>query len=212
MLPEGNVRIAFSKTGKIKYISHLDLCRTFKSAFIRAKFPLGYSEGFNPRPKMAFALTVSVGSESLCELLDIYITKPCEKQDLIDRLTAALTPDLKIKDIYTPTEKFTSLAYAGYTVTAETEFLQDELDRIAASPMIVKKHSKKGEIDADISPMIKRMTADRNKLCLVLDASQGSMLNPEYVMRAINAATDMRYDFYSILRTNIYRADMTEFT
>lgn len=211
MLPEGKVRIAFSKTGKIKYISHLDLCRTFKSAFIRAKFPLGYSEGFNPRPKMAFALTVSVGSESLCELLDIYITRPCDKQDLIDRLTASLTPDLKIKDIYTPTEKFTSLAYAGYTVTAESEFLQDELDRIAAAPMIVKKHSKKGEIDADISPMIKSMRADGNKLCLVLDASQGSMLNPEYVMRAINAATDTRYDFYSILRTGIYSADMTEF-
>lgn len=211
MLPEGKVRIAFSKTGKIKYISHLDLCRTFKSAFIRAKFPLGYSEGFNPRPKMAFALTVSVGSESLCELLDIYITKPCDKEDLIDRLSAALTPDLKIKDIYTPTEKFTSLAYAGYTVTAEAEFLQDELDRIAASPMIVKKHSKKGEIDADISPMIKSMTADGNKLCLVLDASQGSMLNPEYVMRAVNAATDTRYEFYSILRTGVYRADMTEF-
>lgn len=211
MLPEGKVRIAFSKTGKIKYISHLDLCRTFKSAFIRAKFPLGYSEGFNPRPKMAFALTVSVGSESLCELLDIYITKPCDREDIIERLSAALTPDLKIKDIYTPTEKFTSLAYAGYTVTAEDEFVQDELDRIVSGPMIVKKHSKKGEIDADISPMVKSMKADKNKLSLVLDASQGSMLNPEYVMRAINAATDARYEFYSILRTGVYRSDMTEF-
>lgn len=211
MLPEGKVRIAFSKTGKIKYISHLDLARTFKSAFIRAKFPLGYSEGYNPRPKMAFALTVSVGAESLCELLDISITKPCDELELMERLSAALTPDLEISRIYTPTEKFTCLAYSGYTVTAEQDFDEKELASIMSEPMIVKKHGKKGDVETDIAPMIKSWSVERNKLHLVLSAAQSAYLNPEYVMRAINAKTGDRYDFYSILRTNIYREDMTRF-
>lgn len=211
MLPEGKVRIAFSKTGKIKYISHLDLARTFKSAFIRAKFPLGYSEGYNPRPKMAFALTVSVGAESLCELLDISITKPCDENELRERLSAALTPDLKIKDIYVPTEKFTALAYSGYTVSAECDFDENELRAIMSEPMIVKKHGKKGDVETDIAPMIKDWSVDGNRLHLILSAAQSAYLNPEYVMRAINAKTDGKYDFYSILRTNIYREDMTEF-
>ena len=54
MVPE-NIRIKFKKTGRLKYISHLDLCRTMQPAMIRAKIPLWYTEGFNPHPKMVFA-------------------------------------------------------------------------------------------------------------------------------------------------------------
>ena len=37
MVPEiKNIRIGFEKTGKLQFISHLDLCRTMKTAMIRA--------------------------------------------------------------------------------------------------------------------------------------------------------------------------------
>lgn len=45
-----DVRIRFAKTGKAKYISHLDLTRCFARAIFRAKIPLWFTEGFNPRP------------------------------------------------------------------------------------------------------------------------------------------------------------------
>ena len=47
-----DVRIRFAKTGKAKYISHLDLTRCFARAIFRAKIPLWFTEGFNPRPYM----------------------------------------------------------------------------------------------------------------------------------------------------------------
>mgnify|MGYP004554740913 CR=1 FL=1 len=211
MLSEGTVRILFSKTGKIRYISHLDLCRTLKSAFIRAKIPLKYSEGFNPRPKMVFALTVSVGAESLCELLDIGITEPMEEDDFCLRLGNALTDDIGIIRVYNPTTKFTSLAWSDYTVTAEHPFVTDELDGIFSKPMIVEKHGKKGNVETDIQPLVKTYSAEADRLFLTLSASQSAFLNPEYVMKAINAATDNRYSFYSIVRTSVYDADMKLF-
>ena len=43
-------RISFSKTGRARYISHLDLMRTFQRAFLRAEVPIRHTEGFNPMP------------------------------------------------------------------------------------------------------------------------------------------------------------------
>ena len=39
-------RISFSKTGRARYISHLDLMRTFQRAFLRAEVPIRHTEGF----------------------------------------------------------------------------------------------------------------------------------------------------------------------
>ena len=57
----------FSKTGPIRFISHLDLTRAFHRAFFRAGIRMKTSSGFTPHPKFAFALPLSVGMESLTE-------------------------------------------------------------------------------------------------------------------------------------------------
>ena len=46
------VRLRFSKTGRLKYISHLDINRAMSRALKRAGIPLWYTEGFNPHPYM----------------------------------------------------------------------------------------------------------------------------------------------------------------
>ena len=82
MLPTP-IRIKFTKTGALQFISHLDLNRTMKTVMIRAKIPIHYSEGFNPHPKMVFALPLSIGAESVCELLDIKIDLEMTSYEII---------------------------------------------------------------------------------------------------------------------------------
>ena len=55
------LRAKFARTGGIVYIGHLDLMRTFERVCRRAGFPLLYSQGYNPRPNMVFALPLGVG-------------------------------------------------------------------------------------------------------------------------------------------------------
>ena len=163
MLSEG-IRIRFSKTGKLKYISHLDLCRTFRSAFKRARIPIWYSQGFNPHPKMVFATTVSVGHESLCELLDIKITSPMSREELISRLQSALTEEIGIIDTYKSKRKFTELRYAGYEIFTEEELTNEEVQRAVLSPMVIIKRTKSGEKETDIKPMIHSYKKDGKAL------------------------------------------------
>ena len=56
MVPEERypVRVRFSKVGSLKFISHLDLSRTMKAAFLRAKLPIWYTLGFNHIRKWYF--------------------------------------------------------------------------------------------------------------------------------------------------------------
>ncbi len=64
-------RIRFEKRGALKYISHHDLMRVFELALRRAKIRVAHTRGFNPRPKLSFALALPLGVESLDEILDL---------------------------------------------------------------------------------------------------------------------------------------------
>ena len=63
------VKIKYTKGSEIKFISHLDHMRVLERALRRAELPIAYSQGFNPRPKIAYltrALKVGETSE-VCE-------------------------------------------------------------------------------------------------------------------------------------------------
>ena len=61
--------LTFSKSGLIRFTSHLDMLRLFKRGFRRAGIELKYSQGFNPHPRMGFAQPLSLGYLAEAELL-----------------------------------------------------------------------------------------------------------------------------------------------
>ena len=65
------LRIRFSKVGKIRFTSHRDVARMWERALRRSGLPVARSQGFNPRPLLAFGLALPTGAESLAEYLDV---------------------------------------------------------------------------------------------------------------------------------------------
>jgi radical SAM-linked protein len=65
------LRVRFQKLGKVRWISHRDIARCVERAVRRARLPVAYSEGFSPRPRIAFGLALPTGAESLAEYLDV---------------------------------------------------------------------------------------------------------------------------------------------
>lgn len=209
MLSE-SVRIKFAKTGKLSYISHLDLCRTLRTAFIRAGIPIWYSQGFNPHPKMVFALTVSVGSESVCEFLDIRITKEMSEDEFKNRLQGALTPELEILEVYQPTRKFLDMYASVYEIELEEAIDNDWLQETIKAPLVILKHGKKGDKEEDIAPQIYSAVAEGNRIKAVLAAEQGGFLNPENFVKALLDKKGVSA-FYSIVRTDCLLKDGSSF-
>lgn len=77
-LPELTIRyrVRFTKTDRARFLSHLELTTAIIRALKRADFPLRYSSGFHPAPKLSFGPALGVGIAGLSECLDLELELP----------------------------------------------------------------------------------------------------------------------------------------
>jgi radical SAM family uncharacterized protein/radical SAM-linked protein len=80
----------FTKKGRLRFLSHLDLYRLLLRALRRGGVPLVYSQGFNPKPRVAFGPALSVGVASEGEYLDFDSHERLEPEATIARINDAL--------------------------------------------------------------------------------------------------------------------------
>jgi len=90
------VAVAFHVDHEARFLSHHDMMRMFEHAAVRAKLPLRYSEGFNPRPKLSLPLPRPTGVASRCELLVMRLTEPVEAARVAEGLAATLPEGVTI--------------------------------------------------------------------------------------------------------------------
>lgn len=93
------LRVTFGKGENLRYISHLDLVRTWERALRRAGIPLAYSQGYHPNPKMVFAAALPVGCTGSAEVMDLLLTQPMPPQRMTRGLTPRLPDGLSIVDV-----------------------------------------------------------------------------------------------------------------
>ena len=112
-------RLLFSKTGRAKYISHLDLMRTFQRAFTRAGIEIKHTQGFHKHPFVSIALPLSVGYSSQCEILEFGLVGGATAEEVPARLTAAMPEGIIIHQCYPAERKLKELAYVNYIINFE---------------------------------------------------------------------------------------------
>jgi len=69
-------RIWFAVEGDLRFASHHDMMRLLARLAARAHLPVGFSQGFNPRPLLSLPCPRPVGVASRCELLVICLDEP----------------------------------------------------------------------------------------------------------------------------------------
>ena len=160
-----NLRVAFKKVGDLQYISHLDLVRTMHKVIVRARLPLWYTEGFNPKPKMVFAAPLSIGTESLAEFVDIRLSEKMDAGEALKRLNENMTENMQAYLAYYPTTKLTDLKWLSYTVHIKTNGADGALAARCEAALLgerleIEKKSKSGNpVTVDIRPLIKSAAA-----------------------------------------------------
>ena len=111
MSESGKLRLRFEKSGRAVYISHLDLMRTMQRAFLRAEYPLKYSEGFNPHAQISILLPLSVGVSSACELMDFQLTEESSLSAMPEKLTAVMPEGIRVLEAYPAERKVKDLKW-----------------------------------------------------------------------------------------------------
>jgi len=206
--------IKMSKTGYMKYISHLDMMRLFKNAFKRAGIRLVHSQGFNPHPKMGFAQPLSLGYSSVCELLEFESKETLSPCDILNRMTDLLPEGIKLYSCDVMEGEGKSLAARTVSAQYKISIPTCEGDEISIQEtcrsfldqekIMIQKKSKKmnKSLEVDIRPMIRDLSGslvDNNIiLYTLLDSGSNSNLSPELFIDAF-----LRFMKYCIDRAEI---------
>lgn len=217
------VRLRFSKTGRLKYISHLDINRAMSRALKRAQIPLWYTEGFNPHPYMSFSLPLSLGVESLCESVDLRIIGDITNDEIKNRLNNVLPQDIKIVDVYDDFRDNSEIVYSDYVYKFEfkdNEAAFEKIKNVLSSDEIIalkkgkqgrKRVMKKTNIKSFIDKYSISIRNDVIVLNIRLLAGPEKNLNPSLLFDTIIRLIDMDFEWKSIARISLLDKDYKEF-
>ena len=157
------LRIQFSKFGPTRFISHLDVARTWERALNRAKIPMAYSQGFNRRPRMSFATATPLGTTSDFEIVDIWTKEVLNPDETATRITEKMAPGIQLLDIKEVPTSGKKLQVLTIDSTFEIKITEDigreELkqkvaDLLAADEILRERVVKKKLKQFDLRPMV----------------------------------------------------------
>ncbi|MFI3249704.1 MAG: TIGR03936 family radical SAM-associated protein [Eubacteriales bacterium] len=213
-------RLVFAKDKQSKYISHLDLMRTFQRGFSRAGIQIKHTEGFNPHPFVSIGLPLSVGYSSQCELMEFGLVAGCTHEELPQKLTAVMPTGIEILECYRGEQKLKHIAFVTYHIAMHYDNGKSEEGCKALQSLleqeshIIEKKSKKaksGSVKLDIIPHIRSFELSCEGETVTLKAilsAQNPGLNPELIRKALtDSHPELAPDFVTCHRESILDKD-----
>jgi radical SAM-linked protein len=126
------VRIRFRKSGALRLLSHHDLMRTFERLLRRADLPFHRSQGFHPKPRLIFALSLPLGVVGCEEVVELELDRVIPLDEIQTRLAAQTPPGLDIVSVrQIPLKTIAQVCRLSYAVHVPAERLPGLPRRIA---------------------------------------------------------------------------------
>lgn len=185
-----NVRLFYKKTGRARFISHLDTMRFMSRLLRRAGLPVWYTEGFNPHLYITFAMPLSLGFESEYEIADIRLTDDGFPLDgICETLNRNGAGGFYFFAAKEPVKKLSCLCFAKFSAEFDDGgALTESLEKFLSSGDIpVEKKTKKGDIKtinaADDIKSFSVQKGECTRLEITLPAGSAKSVNPELIIK-----------------------------
>ncbi len=207
-------RLKFRKFGETRFVSHLDLVRLFTRLHTRAGIPLSYSEGFNPHPKMAIALPLSVGCGGEGEYVDVTYDKDLPEDLILDTLNKKAPIGIeivKVERLFEGAKKFSSITAAEYTIKIEGTGLNKEnlAEFFSRDSIEIEKKTKRSLAVKNIKENIFHLEMVASFpggaiIKAIISAGNEATLRPDLLLSAMEMYIDgFKADYVEITRTAI---------
>lgn len=215
----------YSKTGNLKYISHLDVLRFIQRAVKRADLPAKYSEGFNPHMKTAFGYPLSLGTESIGEYFEIEMNEKTDPELFMKKMNSVLPNEMQLlmsRESSSTESLMSRCAYAEYLITLETNLidiheLNKLFDEMLSDGMVYprqKKNKKNQTVIKEINTKdyIKYLKAQKHSEdkvtveAVFLTTETGSMKVDELLK--LMEGKGFTFDYHTIMKIDALDKDM----
>jgi len=189
-------RVRFTKTGKMRFLSHHDLMRLFERALRRSGLPLRMTEGYNPHPVIAFPTALGLGIESLDEILEFELTSWTAPRQLEKLLGEQLPEGVGVASAEAFDRKQRSYVnYVEYEAACpgQHEGLEARIAAfLALKECPVERVSDKGSKTVEIRQYVMALEADKEKdlVYLRIRITDQGTAKPEEVLRSVGIKID----------------------
>lgn len=207
-------RICYEKTGRLIYVSHLDMQRLFQRLFRRAGVTMLFSQGFNPHALISYAPPLPLFAASQAEYLDIELSGDESPASVSEKLSSACPDGLVIREVRCPEEGEKPLSKlfskAVYEIVLSTAAGAENVeewfrntDEIINEKMTKKKVLKKENIKEKIYSFRAEDVPGGIKLTAELCYLNEGLLNPFTLINSLKAVPGLMEDAKTVSVTKI---------
>jgi radical SAM-linked protein len=186
-------RITYGRSGSMRYVGNLDMHTVWERTLRRARLPLAYSNGFNPRPRFHIACSLPMGASSQCELLDAWLVDAPDLKNICASLQKSAPPGLivisgKSVSLSLPALQIQLLS-SEFVVSLRDplppEVLIQRVNELAASDSLPREKRNK---PYDLRPLVEKIEVipgHPQKIFMQLAAREGATGRPDEVLDAL---------------------------
>jgi radical SAM-linked protein len=181
--------LGFAVDGTLRWLGHLDLFRAWERVLRRAGLPVLYSQGFNPRPRMAIAQPLPLGFAGEAELLDLLLSRPVPPLEVARRVRRQLPGGLTLHSVEEVALKAPSLQSqleaTEYIVRLgiQPEDLAERVHELLSTESCLRQ--RRGR-PYDLRPLIQVLSVEESgELTMVLQAGDQGTARPDEVLLAL---------------------------
>jgi hypothetical protein len=152
------VRLRFTKTGDMRFLSHHDVMRLLERLLRRASLPIRHTEGFNPKPKITLASALGLGIAGREEVVEFELDGNYSAEAVIDLLKPLLPEGMAfLSGSQVPVKKTVQPVRALYHLPLPADFrldLQQQLDTfLQQSSLVIDRIRNVLQAPADSEPL-----------------------------------------------------------
>ncbi len=187
-------RVRFTKTGRMRFLSHHDLMRLFERALRRTGLPLRMTEGYNPHPVTAFPTALGLGIESLDEILEFELSSWTAPRQ-IEKLLAEQLPEgvgvASAEAFDRKQRSFVNFVEYEASVPGQAEGLSGLLATfLALKECPVERVSDKGSKTVEVRQYVMALEGEGEKVYLRIRITDQGTAKPEEILRAAGLRVD----------------------
>ncbi|MFH1982783.1 MAG: TIGR03960 family B12-binding radical SAM protein [Pseudomonadota bacterium] len=204
------MRITYEKTGSARYFGHLELISIMTRALRRTGIPIRYTEGYHPKPKMAFNDPLPVGIESKDEQMLVWVGIDGDLDRIEDAMNRQLPDGLAVVDVTKAQRLLTPVAVRYRIVAPSAVFDPMAIARFNASAAWpFTKTGRAGKEKAlDLKTRVGTMLSDSDReLVLTLHTPAGMAVRPGDVLYSVFNMGDAEIQTVRIMKEKSFFAD-----
>ncbi|NIM06821.1 MAG: DUF2344 domain-containing protein [Armatimonadetes bacterium] len=192
----------FSKGEEVKWVSHLETMRLLERALRRAQISIAYTQGFNPRPRLAMGPALPAGMTSEAELVAFFLSRKMDPDELKQRLNEQLPTGFALQTTwaipgYRKKQTLGDIDTAEYIIIVKGPVEAEELERRAVGLLSCKeipltRQREKKTQHIDLRPWILALTVSEMKgaaeIKMTLRTGSTGGARPQEVLEQLGAA------------------------